>query len=185
MAIDKAVDSAALDAGMTATANAIRAKSGGSASIAWDAAKGFADAVAAIPTGGGGGGLLSVSAMYEIIKAQGTAFPETVEAPFPTPEGASVLYTGFKDARGNVAVYVSRIYSIPAILDTNGSVSNTSGFWDGTWSAGDDGNPVVENVKLYLPFESVGEVGVIINGIDPEVTGLYMTAATEGYYLFL
>lgn len=135
--------------------------------------------------GGGGGGLLSVSAMYEIIKAQGTAFPETIESPFPTPEGASVLYTGFKDARGNVAVYVSRIYSVLAILNTSGSVSNTGGFWNGTWSAGDDGNPVVENVELYLPFESVSEVGVIINGIDPEVTGLYMNAATEGYYLFL
>ncbi len=134
--------------------------------------------------GGGGGGLLSVSAMYEIIRAQGTAFPETIESPFPTPEGASVLYTGFKDARGNVAVYVSRIYSVPAILDTNGAVSNVN-YWNGTWSAGDDGNPVVENVELYLPFESVSEVGVIINGIDPEVTGLYMTAATEGYYLFL
>lgn len=184
MAIDKAVDSATLDTGMTATANAIRAKSGGSASIAWDAAKGFADAVAAIPTGGGGGGLLSVNAMYEIIKAQGTAFPETIESPFPTPEGTSVLYTGFKDARGNVAVYVSRIYSVPTILNTNGTISNSS-YWDGTWSAGDDGNHVVENVELVLQIESVSEAGVIINDIDPEVTGLYMTAATEGYYLFL
>lgn len=72
MAIDKAVDSAALDAGMTATANAIRAKSGGSASIAWDAAKGFADAVAAIPTGGGGGVTLSPSALYAEIVSSGT-----------------------------------------------------------------------------------------------------------------
>lgn len=72
MAIDKAVDSAALDAGMTATANAIRAKSGGSASIAWDAAKGFADAVAVIPTGGGGGVTLSPSALYAEIVSSGT-----------------------------------------------------------------------------------------------------------------
>lgn len=72
MAIDKAVDSAALDAGMTATANAIRAKSGGSASIAWDAAKGFADAVAAIPTGGGGGVTLSPGALYAEIVSSGT-----------------------------------------------------------------------------------------------------------------
>lgn len=72
MAIDKAVDSAALDAGMTATANAIRAKSGGSALLAWDAAKGFADAVAAIPTGGGGGVTLSPSALYAEIVSSGT-----------------------------------------------------------------------------------------------------------------
>ena len=72
MAVDKAVDSAALDAGMTATANAIRAKSGGSASIAWDAAKGFADAVAVIQTGGGGGVTLSPSALYAEIVSSGT-----------------------------------------------------------------------------------------------------------------
>lgn len=72
MAIDKAVDSAALDAGMTATANAIRAKSGGSALLAWDAAKGFADAVAAIPTGGGGGVTLSPSVLYAEIVSSGT-----------------------------------------------------------------------------------------------------------------
>lgn len=72
MAIDKAVDSAVLDAGMTATANAIRAKSGGSALLAWDAAKGFADAVAAIPTGGGGGVTLLPSALYAEIVSSGT-----------------------------------------------------------------------------------------------------------------
>lgn len=72
MAIDKAVDSAALDAGMTATADAIRAKSGGSAPLAWDAAKGFADAVAAIQTGGGSGITLSPSALYAEIVSSGT-----------------------------------------------------------------------------------------------------------------
>lgn len=49
MAIDKAVDSAALDAALVATANAIRQKGGGSAKIAWDAASGFAEAVIKIP----------------------------------------------------------------------------------------------------------------------------------------
>ena len=55
MAVDKLVDSAKLDACCTAEANAIRAKSGGSAQIAYDFAnsKGFSDAIAAIPSGGG------------------------------------------------------------------------------------------------------------------------------------
>lgn len=52
MAYDKVVDSAALDAAMTYTANRIRNKTGGTDQIAWDSAKGFGDAVDAI-TGGG------------------------------------------------------------------------------------------------------------------------------------
>lgn len=51
MAYDKVVDSAALDAAMTYTANRIRNKTGGTDQIAWDSTKGFGDAVDAI-TGG-------------------------------------------------------------------------------------------------------------------------------------
>ena len=53
MAVDMLVDSTALDAALTATANAIRTKGGTSAQIAFDDETGFASAVAAIPTGGG------------------------------------------------------------------------------------------------------------------------------------
>ena len=52
MAYDKVVDSAALDAAMTYTANCIRNKTGGTDQIAWDSAKGFGDAVDAITSGG-------------------------------------------------------------------------------------------------------------------------------------
>lgn len=51
MAYDKVVDSAALDAAMTYTANRIRNKTGDTNQIAWDSAKGFGDAVDAITTG--------------------------------------------------------------------------------------------------------------------------------------
>lgn len=51
MAYDKVVDSAALDAALTYTANRIRNKTGGTDQITWDSAKGFGDAVDAI-TGG-------------------------------------------------------------------------------------------------------------------------------------
>lgn len=56
MAIDKAVDSAVLDASLGYTAARIRAKTGGSAQIAFDTENqhGFGDAVDAIPSGGGG-----------------------------------------------------------------------------------------------------------------------------------
>ena len=53
MAYDKVVDSAALDAAMTYTANRIRNKTGDTNQIAWDPAKGFGDAVDAISSGGG------------------------------------------------------------------------------------------------------------------------------------
>lgn len=54
MAYDKLVDSAQLDAGMTATADAIRGKTGGTDPIEWDVATGFKSAVQGIQAGGGG-----------------------------------------------------------------------------------------------------------------------------------
>ena len=53
MAYDKVVDSAALDAAMSYTANRIRNKTGDTNQIAWDSTKGFGDAVDAISSGGG------------------------------------------------------------------------------------------------------------------------------------
>ena len=51
MALDKVVDSAALDAGMTSVADAIRAKAGTTEPLAWP--DGFATAISEIETGGG------------------------------------------------------------------------------------------------------------------------------------
>lgn len=51
MAIDKAVDSGVLDAALTYTAERIRAKTGSADQIAWDAAKGFGEAVDGIQAG--------------------------------------------------------------------------------------------------------------------------------------
>lgn len=51
MAIDKAVDSGALEAAMTYTAARIRAKTGSTDRIVWDTAKGFGDDIDAIPIG--------------------------------------------------------------------------------------------------------------------------------------
>lgn len=52
MAVDKLVDSTALDSALTATANSIRSKTGSQSTIAWNMNSGFADAVDAIQTGG-------------------------------------------------------------------------------------------------------------------------------------
>ena len=53
MSVDKLVDSTQLDADLTSVANAIRTKGGTSASLAFPAD--FVSAIAAIPSGGGGG----------------------------------------------------------------------------------------------------------------------------------
>ena len=51
MAVDKLIDSTQLDAALTATANAIRAKTGTSVSLPWNLSTGFQTAVGEIPTG--------------------------------------------------------------------------------------------------------------------------------------
>lgn len=53
MAIDKAVDSQQLDGALSASADAIRAKTGDVEPIPFDAATGFASAISAIAAGGG------------------------------------------------------------------------------------------------------------------------------------
>ena len=52
MALDKLVDSTRLDGALTATANAILSKTGGSSPLTWDMDDGFSDDIAAISTGG-------------------------------------------------------------------------------------------------------------------------------------
>lgn len=54
MALDKVIDSAQLNAGMQATADAIRKKTGGAEPIVWDSTNGFKTAVEGIQAGGGG-----------------------------------------------------------------------------------------------------------------------------------
>lgn len=54
MAFDTVVDKAQLEGAITASANAIREKTGSTEMIPWDANTGFADAISAIEAGGGG-----------------------------------------------------------------------------------------------------------------------------------
>lgn len=51
MAYDKLIDSVKLDGAMNATADAIRAKTGGTADIPWNESTGFASAISVIPVG--------------------------------------------------------------------------------------------------------------------------------------
>lgn len=75
MAYDKAVDSAALDAGLTAIANAIRQKAGSSDALAFPDA--MAAAIAGIEAGGGSGGV--TYAKGTITPAEDMPCPITIE----------------------------------------------------------------------------------------------------------
>lgn len=62
MSVDKLVDSTQLDSDLTSVANAIRAKSGGSGSLAFPS--GFVSEIGNIPSGGGGGLTTIASGTY-------------------------------------------------------------------------------------------------------------------------
>lgn len=49
MAFDTVIDKTLLEGALTATANAIRSKTGSKGNITWDSSKGFADAVSSMP----------------------------------------------------------------------------------------------------------------------------------------
>lgn len=118
MAYDKVVDSAKLDAGMTATANAIRAKTGGTEKIPWDSATGFKTAVEEIQTGGGTEDLSAeleaqdalISALEEAVAGK-AAGGGTVEPPNIQP--LSVTENGTYAASGDVDGYSPIVVNVP------------------------------------------------------------------------
>lgn len=82
MAFDKVVDSAALDAEMTATAAAIREKGGTTTAIQWVDGLGFANAVKSLPTSAVGYELVkvaSVTVSYTAVTVDLTGYPRWKE----------------------------------------------------------------------------------------------------------
>ncbi len=75
MALDKLVDATQLDAALTSVADAIRAKGGTSAQLAFPA--GFVSAIGAIPTGGGGSDIILSESTYTFAEAL-SGSPSTV-----------------------------------------------------------------------------------------------------------
>lgn len=101
MAYDKVVDSAQLDGALSATADAIRGKTGESAPIQWDTGKGFAAAIAAIPAGGGDSSGIGVESGEYIPAADVNTFE--VEVPQAVHDGCMVLMC-FADAEDIAAL---------------------------------------------------------------------------------
>jgi hypothetical protein len=136
MAYDKVVDSAALDAAITYTANRIRNKTGGTDQIAWDSAKGFGDAVDAI-TGGSSAPESDPREVY-----QGTRPAEWLRLPDYDKITDNTAYF-------LLALYPSGKNNIRIALRTNGSCTITAG----TVSNGE-----------FVPFENDDTVTVAGNG---------------------
>ncbi len=113
MAIDKAVDSAQLEAGLTSVADAIRTKGGSSASLEFP--DGFVSAIQAISTGSGGGASYIVHGTYTAASATYIAFHmfSGTDPWIPSPaysSGAILCRTDFDlspDAAGPQSVHLA------------------------------------------------------------------------------
>lgn len=158
MAYDKVVDSAALDAAMTYTANRIRNKTGGTDQIAWDSAKGFGDAVDAI-TGGSSAPESDPREVY-----QGTRPAEWLRLPDYDKITDNTAYF-------LLALYPSGKNNIRIAFRTNGSCTITAG----TVSNGE-----------FVPFENDDIVTVAGKGNEYAVAERtfnfadYNTAMSDG-----
>lgn len=130
MPYDKVIDSALLDAGMTATANAIRAKTGGSSPIAWDSANGFKAAVEEISEGGVELPELGDTAAQPSDIAYGKVLYDDEGNPVTgtlseATEGITINSTGDTElhgSTGSTAISVSGIYFASAIGDNTKGV---------------------------------------------------------------
>lgn len=89
MAYDKLVDSAKLDGALKSTADAIRAKTGGTENIPWSETEGFKSAVEGITAGGGSGGSTSGDGRpFMIENVMRVAFRNSLT----TPSGVEYYY---------------------------------------------------------------------------------------------
>lgn len=102
MAFDKVVDSAKLNAAMTATADAIRGKTGGTDPVPWDEETGYKTAVEGIEAGGGG---------------QKTYFCKHSGAMYYPVMNIPDVIQGFAGPVFKDAVYLEELYAPNAQLD--------------------------------------------------------------------
>lgn len=116
MAYDKVIDSAKLESAITATADAIRAKTGSTEKIPWDAEKGYKDAVESIPEGGGGTDVSGVTAT-EADVLEGAVF---VDSNGEEKEGSIPRNGEINETMDGIEV---KSVSIPAGHTTGGTVA--------------------------------------------------------------
>ena len=159
MALDKAVDSAALDAGMTAVADVIRAKAGTTEPLAWP--DGFKAAVEAI-SGGIAGAVLLESGEFTIANDTTTAYsvelndvPDLFVCYAETPETDT-------SAGATEGAFCMNVPNVAGMIKYNTHVTNinfsirwyTSGIWQlaaNNAMVETDGSRTIATIKTASP----------------------------------
>ena len=139
-----------------------------------------ATAVVNVPTSGGGGPM-SQAELYAWIKANGMALTDGINGLEP-PTGATMFYVGLKDAYGNVFVADGkRMWEVPVLK----SDEDDAGWY---WTYYDNGTTELAfNGSLQLDELAVAAAREW-NNVPSDysnTTGLTVTTAVEGYYLFV
>lgn len=160
---------------VTVTAN-------GTVEITPDAGKTLskATAIVNVPTSGGGGPM-SQAELYAWIKANGTALVDGATG-VAAPEVATAFYVGLKDAYGNVwASAGKRMWGIPVYKTDEGDAGWYWYYYDV------DNNEVQFGDGVSLAELAVAAATAWNNVPDDygATTGLAVTTAVEGYYIFV
>lgn len=172
MAYDKVVDSAALDAAMTYTANRIRNKTGGTDQIAWDSAKGFGDAVDAISSGGG-----NPFEVFESLQSFGLSPNSTITEFVANLPNVTHLRYSFAVTRTNpltrIELTVSdKLTDVSFMLGNAGAHGLTEIVFKGDFSK-------VKNVSTAFACSGTG-----INDTLKKIVGLDFTSVTNASNVF-
>ena len=161
MAYDKVIDSAKLNSAMTATADAIRVKTGGTETIEWDESTGFASAVETI---GGGSGDNGDDTLKGLIEGSATELVNSTAATVRTYCFYSSKYTKIDlcatkinsnaFANGKLETLILRSNSVVTLA----TLAAFNGRIDNTWEEGD---PLWGT--LYVPSALVNSYKVATN----------------------
>ena len=175
MAYDKLVDSAKLDGALKSTADAIRAKTGGTENIPWSETEGFKSAVEGI-TAGSGGGSTSGDGSSVVIENVVNLAVEVIVCDNSRPSGSAVLnmnewwrnqpaanaYTSISyDAtkEENICQYTGvglfEVIGIPLVLEAGKTYTFTVQFYTPNTITGDYANPYAPYIA-FIPFSAFG-----------------------------
>lgn len=187
MAYDKVVDSAALDAAMTYTANRIRAKTGGTDQIAWDSAKGFGDAVDAI-TGGSSAPQSDTREVYQGTRpAEWLRLPDYDKVANRTmyclvklfPNGTNKVSFGVR-CDGTCTMYAGKVINGEFVAFENDEPVTVTG-------TGASGDKIVTRVFNYDDYTDTMSDGTKQLVIKLELTGwwyrIWSNTRTGSYYI--
>lgn len=172
MAYDKVVDSAALDAAMTYTANRIRNKTGGTDQIMWDSAKGFGDAVDAISSGGG-----NPFEVFESLQSFGLSNKSTITEFVANIPNVTNLRYSFAVARANPLKRIELTVS-DKLTDVSFMLGNAAAY---------NLNEIVfkgDFSKVTSVFNAFSCTGSGINDALKKIVGLDFTSVTNANGVF-